>query len=307
MTESKNNNDLTLKLNFLANQIVEGFIAGYHKSPFHGYSSEFVEHKLYNEGESTKHIDWKVYARTNKLYTKKYEEDTNLRCQFILDNSSSMYYPANEAFSFTELNKIQFSCLAISSLCKLMERQRDASGLSIFNNSLELNLKQKSSKQQYVYIYEQLQSILSAEQTFGNKTNIENIDKIVSNLNKRSVVILFSDLLENSYNSKLFNILKHLKFNKHQVILFHVFDSKKEFYFDFSDKPKKFIDLETKNTINLFSKQYKNQYTQIMTNYFRDIKKVCAKHKINYYPADINKGFNSIINNFMIQKQYYSY
>ena len=108
----KDSNNLTSKLNFLANQIVEGYITGLHKSPFHGYSSEFAEHRLYNTGESTKHIDWKVFARTNRLYTKKFEEETNLRCQFVLDNSSSMFFPKSRNLSPNNLNKIYFSCLS---------------------------------------------------------------------------------------------------------------------------------------------------------------------------------------------------
>jgi len=304
----KDSNNLTSKLNFLANQIVEGYITGLHKSPFHGYSSEFSEHRLYNTGESTKHIDWKVFARTNRLYTKKFEEETNLRCQFILDNSSSMFFPELEKLSFNDLNKIFFSCLAISSLSKLLEKQREAVGLSVFNSCLELNTIQKSSRSQYSFIYNYLDNIVNRESSNNKQTKIANLDKIVANLKRRSVIILFSDFFENSSeNSNLFKTLRHLKFNKHQVILFHVFDGNKEFYFDYSSNPKKFIDLETKENINLFGSNYQKQYQNKISNYFKDLKKICAKYKINYYPADINKGFNSIINNFMIQKQYYSY
>ena len=304
-TDSKN---LTSKLNFLANQIVEGYITGLHKSPFHGYSSEFAEHRLYNTGESTKHIDWKVFARTNRLYSKKFEEETNLRCQFILDNSSSMFFPKSGNLSFTNLNKIYFSCLAIYSLSKLLEKQREAIGLSVFNNSLELNTIQKSSKNQYSLIYNYLNNIVQNDIKNVKKTNIDNLNKIAAKLKRRSVIVLFSDFFENSSeNSDLFKTLRHLKFNKHQVIIFHVFDGNKEFYLDYTDKPKKFIDLETNETINLFGSNYQKDYQYKITNYFKDLKKTCAKYKINYYSADINKGFNSIINNFMIQKQYYSY
>ena len=304
----KDSNNLTSKLNFLANQIVEGYITGLHKSPFHGYSSEFAEHRLYNTGESTKHIDWKVFARTNRLYTKKFEEETNLRCQFILDNSSSMFFPESENLSFNNLNKIYFSCLAISSLSKLLEKQREAIGLSVFNSSLELNTIQKSSKYQYSYIYNYLNNIAENKTKIVKKTNIDNLDKIAAKLKRRSVIVLFSDFFENSNeNSNLFKTLRHLKFNNHQVIIFHVFDGNKELYLDYTDKPKKFIDLETNETINLFGSNYQKDYQIKISNYFKDLKKTCAKYKINYYPADINKGFNSIINNFMIQKQYYSY
>lgn len=299
--------DLSLKLDFYANQIVEGYINGIHKSPFHGYSSEFSEHRLYNQGESTKHIDWKVYARTDKLYTKKYEEETNFRCQFILDNSSSMLYPYPKNYSFDNLNKLSFSCLAIASLSKIMEKQREAIGLSIYNKDLHLNTEQKSSRRQYSFIYNQLKNVLSSPQVSDVTTDIGNIDKIILKLRRRSVVVLFTDLLGNADNSKLFKTLKHLKFNKHQVILFHVYDSSRELYFNFPNKPMKFTDLETGEQINLFSDQHQSEYNTKISQHFKEIKKTCLKYKINYYDADITKGFYDLINNFMIKKQYYSY
>jgi len=300
--------NLTNKLGFYANQIVEGYIAGLHKSPFHGYSSEFAEHRLYNSGESTKHIDWKVYARTNRLYTKKFEEETNLRCQFILDNSSSMFFPAINSPTPQNLNKIFFSGLAISSLCKLLEKQREAVGLSVFNENLELNTNQKSSKYQYNLIYNKLEKIVMEKSKASKKTQVNNLDKVVANLKKRSVIILFTDLFENSNeDSTLFKTLRHLKFNKHQVILFHVYDRDKELNFNYSNKPKKFVDLESNEHINLFGSNYQKEYQIKVNQYFKHIKKTCAKYKINYFPADINEGFNSIINNFMIQKQHYLY
>ena len=118
-------------LELLANQIVEGFISGIHKSPFHGFSAEFAEHKIYNAGESTKHIDWKLFAKTDRLYTKRYEDETNLRCHMILDNSASMYYPAVKKLEVGNLNKIGFGVLAIAGLMQLLKKQRDAVGLSI--------------------------------------------------------------------------------------------------------------------------------------------------------------------------------
>lgn len=300
--------NLSHKLSFHADQIVEGYIAGLHKSPFHGYSSEFAEHRLYNTGESTKHIDWKVYARTNRLYTKKYEEETNLRCQFILDNSSSMYFPALKDPSPKNLNKIYFSCLMIASLSKLLEKQREATGLSVFNNKLEINTEQRSSFKQYSYIYDSLQNICQLNNKTNRTTDITNLDQIVAKLKRRSLIIVFSDLFKNlNDSSNLFKTLKHLKFNKHQVILFHVFDSDKELNLNYSNKPKKFIDIETNDYVNLFGDNFKEEYNARVTDYFKELKKTCAKYKINYYQADINKGFNPIINKFMIQKQHYSY
>ncbi len=113
-------------LEFIAKQVVEGFIVGLHKSPFHGFSVEFAEHRLYNTGESIKHIDWKLYGRTDKMFIKRYEEETNLRCQLILDISSSMYFPVMEKISLSNPNKITFAVHAAAALIYLFKKQRDA-------------------------------------------------------------------------------------------------------------------------------------------------------------------------------------
>ena len=119
-------------LELLAKQVVEGFITGMHKSPFHGFSVEFSEHKLYNKGESSRHIDWKLFAKTEKLYTKKYEEETNLRCHIIIDNSASMHYPMVKSQTVDALNKVGFAAVAAACLLEILKKQRDAVGLSIY-------------------------------------------------------------------------------------------------------------------------------------------------------------------------------
>ena len=130
-------------LELLAKQVVEGFIAGMHKSPFHGFSAEFAEHKIYNQGESTKHIDWKLFAKTDRLYTKRYDEETNLRCHLIVDNSSSMHYPENAGTTIDNLNKIAFSALASASLMHILKKQRDAVGLSIYSETYDFYSPEK--------------------------------------------------------------------------------------------------------------------------------------------------------------------
>ena len=148
LTESFDLNSIQ-NLELLAKQVVEGFIIGLHKSPFHGFSVEFAEHRLYNDGESTKNIDWKVFARTDKMFTKKYEEETNLRCHIVIDNSSSMHYPILEGKSTHAINKITFSVIAAASLMLLLQKQRDAFGLSIFEEDLRYQSQTKSNVSHY--------------------------------------------------------------------------------------------------------------------------------------------------------------
>ena len=133
----------TGNLELLAKQVVEGFIIGLHKSPFHGFSVEFAEHRIYNPGDSTKDIDWKVYARTDRLYTKQYEEETNLRCQIVLDTSSSMYFPEAPKKGSPVVNKLAFSALSAASIMHLLKKQRDAYGLSTFDDDLKKHTKAK--------------------------------------------------------------------------------------------------------------------------------------------------------------------
>ncbi|MFZ1582346.1 MAG: DUF58 domain-containing protein, partial [Saprospiraceae bacterium] len=149
-------------IELLAQQVVEGFIIGLHKSPFHGFSVEFAEHRLYNPGESTKDIDWKVYARSDKMFTKKFEEETNLRCQIIIDTSSSMYFP--ESDNGKGINKLQFSALAGASIMNLLKKQRDAFGLSVFDNDVRIHTKCRSATSHYRLLLSYLDGLIKDTQ-----------------------------------------------------------------------------------------------------------------------------------------------
>ncbi len=158
-------------LDLLAKQVVEGFIAGMHKSPFHGFSAEFAEHKIYNQGESTKHIDWKLYAKTDRLYTKRYDEETNLRCHLIIDNSSSMHYPDIVGTTIDNLNKIAFSALASASLMHILKKQRDAVGMSIYSDHYDFYAPEKGSERHHQMLLSELSNaVISKPQTPSTET-----------------------------------------------------------------------------------------------------------------------------------------
>ncbi len=290
-------------LELLANQVVEGFISGMHKSPFHGFSAEFAEHKLYNSGESTKHIDWKLFAKTDRLYTKRYEEETNLRCHLIIDNSSSMHYPKLAADKNFYENKIGFSVLASAVLMNLLKKQRDAVGLSIFANDYEFYSPEKGSDRHFRMISNTLETLLAAPTT----TKITNIaallHQIADKIHRRSMIILFTDSLQQAQDTELFTALQHLKHNKHKVVLFHVIDKKTELNFDFDNKPRKFIDLETGEVINLFAENIKGQYNQEVQKYFDKLALTCAQNKIKYVPVAVDEGFEKIITAYLVEKQ----
>ena len=290
-------------LELLANQIVEGFISGMHKSPFHGFSAEFAEHKVYNSGESTKHMDWKLFAKTDRLYTKRYEEETNLRCHLIIDNSSSMHYPNLKTSQFFYESKIGFSVLASAVLMNLLKKQRDAVGLSVYSNSYEYYAPEKGSDRHHRMILNQLENLLENPKETKSTDTITFLHQIAEKMHRRSMIVLFTDMFQSENEEALFNALQHLKHNKHKVVLFHVIDSKTELNFDFDNTPRKFIDMESGDEVNLFADTIKEAYEKQSELYFKKIAQTCAQNKIKYVPVSVGSNFEKILTTYLVEKQ----
>lgn len=291
-------------LELLAKQVVEGFIAGMHKSPFHGFSAEFAEHKIYNQGESTRHIDWKLFAKTDKLYTKRYDDETNLRCHLILDNSSSMHYPKLKEFTVGNLNKIAFSALASAALMHILKKQRDAVGMSIYSDAYDYYAPEKGSERHHQMLLNELnQMVLSAPEGKTTETYTY-LHQIAENIHRRSLIFFFTDMFQTSSDEvKLFEAIRHLKHNKHEVVLFHVMDKEKELQFNFDNTPKRFIDVETNEYINLYPDAIKDDYEASVAEYFNNIRLKCGQYHIKYVEADINKSFDKILTTYMVERQ----
>ncbi len=306
MNIEKQINEITgfKNLELLAKQVVEGFISGLHKSPFHGFSAEFAEHKIYNNGESTKHIDWKLYAKTDKLYTKRYEEETNLRCHLIVDNSSSMHYPKLKQYSIDSLNKIAFSVLASAAIMNLMKRQRDAVGLSIYSNEYEFYANEKGSERHHQMLLGKLNDAIGVTKEKVTTKTYTYLHQIAEKLKRRSLVFLFTDMFQSdAEEEKLFEALQHLKYNKHEVVLFHVFDKEKELNFDFSNRPKRFVDVETGEHVNLYADNIRETYEKAVGDYFSELQLKCGQYRIKYVAADINEHFNKILTTYLVERQ----
>jgi len=287
-------------LEFLARQVVEGFITGLHKSPFHGFSVEFAEHRIYNPGESTKNIDWKLYGRTEKLFVKKFEEETNLRCQLVLDNSSSMYFPAYKNPD-DAVSKIEFTAQAAASLIYLLKKQRDAVGVSVFTDQLHVHTQARSSIAHNKLLFSHLENIiLPKEEILNQKSNPSKIlHEIAEKIHKRSLVIIFSDMMENTSDpAEVFDALQHLRHNKHEVILFHVFDRNKEFELDYLNRPYRFIDMETGKEMKLNPSQIKEKYKEALARFHNELKLKCMQYQIDFVPADIRTGLENILLSF---------
>ena len=290
-------------LELLARQIVEGFITGIHKSPFHGFSVEFSEHKLYNKGESTRHIDWKLFAKTEKLYTKKYEEETNLRCHIIIDNSASMHYPVVKEQQINQLNKVGFSAVASACLMEVLKRQRDAVGLSIFADSYQYYAPEKGSDRHRKMILHQLEKLVTGNSDATTET-YQYLHEIAEKIHRRSLIFLFTDMFQTNIDEeKMFEALRHLKYNKHEVVLFHTFDMKTELNFDFENSPKKFVDVETGETVNLFAENIKENYSKLVDSYFKELKNKCLQYKISYVPVDIYQGVHQVLTSYFLSRQ----
>ena len=290
-------------LELLANQVVEGFISGMHKSPFHGFSAEFAEHKVYNAGESTKHIDWKLFAKTDRLYTKKYEEETNLRCHLIIDNSSSMHYPNLKAGQQFYESKIGFSVLASAVLMNLLKKQRDAVGLSLYSDTYEYYAPEKGSDRHHRMILNKLEHLLENPTRAKNTDTITFLHQIAEKIHRRSMIVIFTDMFQPGKEEALFNALQHLKHDKHKVVLFHVIDNKTELNFDFDNAPRKFIDMETGDEVNIFADNVKEAYEKEAEVYFKKLALTCAQNKIKYVPVNVGDSFEKVLTTYLVEKQ----
>lgn len=288
-------------LELLANQVVEGFIIGLHKSPFHGFSVEFAEHRLYNPGEATRNIDWKIYARTDRLYSKKFEEETNLRCQIVIDASSSMQYPYLKGDE-PGLNKMRFSALAAASLMNLLRKQRDAFGLSIFDQLLNIHTQAKSSHTHYRLMLTYLEQLIRDPQLHKKTSAAQSLHQIADSIHKRSMVLIFSDMLESGSEDDIFGALQHLKHNKHEVVLFHVLDHSKELEFNFENRPYMFIDMETDEKIKLRPHEVKKVYTEQMAGFYERLKMKCLQYHIDFVTADQAQGFAPVLQQFLVRR-----
>jgi uncharacterized protein (DUF58 family) len=292
-------------LELLARQVVEGFITGLHKSPFHGFSVEFAEHRQYNQGDSTRHLDWKLYARTERLYTKRYEEETNLRCRILIDQSPSMYFPYDHEASFDQPNKVSFSVYAAAAIIEMLRKQRDAVGLSLFDSEVTLHTPAKSNFRHIQLINSYLEGLLTQVKPAEGKAThaAEALHQVANTIHKRSLVVVFSDMFDQGDSEDIINAMRHLKHNKHEVMLFHVMDEAKELKFDFTNRPTRFVDLESGRELKMNPGDVRAQYRESMQSYLNALKLKCGQYGIDFIEVDINKGFHEVLLPYFLKRQ----
>lgn len=285
-----------------ARLIVEGFITGLHKSPYHGFSVEFAEHRPYNTGEPLRNIDWKVFAKSDKLYVKRYEEETNMRCHIVLDVSDSMRYPVDSADT---LSKIEYGAYLTAALSYLMISQKDAAGLTLFDENIQYFSPPKAKLSYLVPMFVKLQEVVNERQLFTHKTaTAQALHQIAAKIQRRGFVVLITDLFTNMHEiNELFPALQRLRHSNHEVLIFHLLDKKTEEFFNFPNQPLILKDLETGEEIRVQPEQIKNQYRTIMSNFIEQVKKKCRELQVDFFEIDIQKPYDKALLDYVVKRK----
>lgn len=289
----------TDNLELIARQVVEGFIIGLHKSPFHGFSVEFAEHRIYNQGDPLRHIDWRVYGRTEKLFIKRFEEETNLRCALVLDTSSSMHFPQEK----DKPSKMQFGALAAACIIQLLKRQLDAAALGMFAQSLHYLSECRSSHTHYRMLMHELENVMDAAPQNQPTNAAQALHQIAEQMHKRSLIVVFSDMMDDAdHIEELFSALQHLRYNKHEVILFHIIDGQLEGDFNFENRPYEFIDLESNERVRLQPQQIRDQYREQMKAFQALVENRCHQYRIDRVAVDLTEPVEQVLHAFLLKR-----
>ncbi len=276
-------------LELKAKLLVEGFLIGMHKSPYHGFSVEFSEHRAYFPGAPIKHIDWKLYGKSEKFFIKKYEEETNLICHIICDASSSMNFSYGD-----RITKFDYAKLLAAALSYLIISQHDAVGVTFFSDKIENTLPPATSRAHLIKLLS-----LIERQEIAVETNIfESLRTIAEKIKKRSLIIVISDLLDEP--EKILTAIKELKYNKNEVIVFHLLDPT-EINLDFSDEAI-FIDLEDKSELTTHPFHIRGEYRKVVKEFIDEIKSECLNFGVEYSLVTTDKTFDKALLNYFIKR-----
>jgi uncharacterized protein (DUF58 family) len=279
-------------LELKARKIVEGFVSGLHRSPYHGFSVEFAEHRPYNQGDDFKHIDWKVYGKSERFYVKQYEAETNLRAHIALDVSSSMYFR-----HFADWSKLRYAIHFASALAYMMNRQRDATGLTLFDEDIRVRLPEKSTRSHLRLIFQHLEEELEQEKKRSTEkrssASANALHSLAEKLDRRSLVVILTDLFENvDGHDALISALRHLRHQKHEVLLFNVLEHKSERELDFGEGKFLFEDMETGSEIEIIPSQVREDYKQKVKEYTHKFKIACSDALVDFEEIDTQKSLD---------------
>ena len=276
-------------LHIKAKKVVEGFIVGLHRSPYHGFSVEFSDHRPYGLGDEVRHIDWKLWGKTDRFFVKRYEEETNLKAHLLIDCSQSMSFGCNN------INKLEYAKILGASLSYMLIKNQDAVGFYAFDSKVRKIIQPKSTKGHLNTILSEMVKLQAA-----NKTNIaQAIHECADKTYKKGLVIVISDLLDDEH--KILTSLKHLLYKGHEVIVFHILDNE-EINLDFNERVK-FIDLENKNSIIADARQLKKIYKQKISKFIDFYKENCFKKKIDYVNITTNQSLDVALSEYILKRK----
>ena len=276
-------------MNLVARLVVEGFITGLHRSPYHGFSVEFAEYRQYMPGDDIRHIDWKVYGKTDRFYVKQFEEETNLKSYILLDSSASMSYSSHS------ITKFQYATYFAAALTYLMLKQRDSVGLVTFAQKIKKYLPPRSVNTYLSIILQQLQKT-----RVSSTTNIaETFHQMAERINRRGLIIVLSDLMDNP--EKVISGLKHFRHKKHEIIVFHILDPF-ERTFNFKQDAT-FVDLESGEKIVTQPWHIQNEYRKLVTDFIQTYKNQCLANRIDYVLIDTQQDFDRVLMQYLIKRK----
>jgi len=287
-------------LDVLARHIVEGSLTGLHRSPFHGFSSEFSEHKMYTPGEPVKFIDWKVYAKTDKLYLKKFDEETNMRVRLVVDASSSMYFPLPEVFDLENLNKIGYAAVASAVLNEIFRRQRDAVGLSVFAEDIITDLPEKTNMLHRQHIWGILENLLVSPDRARTTRSAGSLHEIAARIKRRTFSVVFTDLWTGEENpNDMIEALRHLRYKSSELLVFHLRDRQHEALFQYPDRPYRFKDAETGEILQIYPGEIRENYRRAYRAHIERFRDAFYKYDIDYWPVDTGAPYGEIISAYL--------
>ena len=281
-------------LELTAKKIIEGFIAGLHKSPYHGFSVEFAEHRPYNTGDDFKHIDWKVYAKKERFYVKQYEEETNLRCFLVLDTSSSMYFKHKAQWT-----KLEYSAYLAAAMAYLMQGQRDAVGFASFADTLRTILPAKGTRRHLRRIFLEIEPYLTINK--GDFTaSAAALHELAERIHQRSLVVIFTDLFENiETHDALISALKHLRHRKHEIILFNITEHYTELNLNLEYERYLLEDLESGEQLEISPAQIAQDYRAKVTMYLQRFKQACNEFQIDFESVSTEQPFSEALIHYL--------
>lgn len=279
-------------LDLKAKLVVEGFFAGLHRSPYHGFSVEFAEHRPYMPGDPPRSIDWKVLAKSDRLYVKQFEEETNLRAYLLLDVSASMWKPTHATSYGDTLPKLEYASYLTASLAHLMLDQNDAVGLLTFDTGIRTFIPPRSMRRHLSAILHALEESPSEKET----AIAASLNALAERVRRRGLIIVISDLLDPDVDGVL-AALAHFRHRKHEVLVFHILDAA-DLTFPFT-REARFVDAETRDHVDIQPDLIRREYVAALDEWRTRLRNECREHMIDYVAVDTRTPFDSVLLSYL--------